>query len=348
MTALRILHVVVSDRFAGVEQFVRRLATTQAADGHEVFVAGGAPEVLAGPLRAAGVHFAPAATAREALTAIRSADVEVVNSHMTSADVAAVLSRLAGRRRPAVVATRHFALRRGSRGPAAAYRLIERMLDAEISISQAVADTIQVPSTVVHPGVDAVEETDDTARDRTVLMAQRLQPEKDTALGIRAFAASGISDDGWRLEIAGVGAQEAELRALADELGIAEAVSFLGFRGDLPQLMQRAGMLLATTPNEGLGLAVVEAMAARLPVVASGAGGHLDTLAAIAQNGLFTVGDVRDAADRLRTLAADSQRRSRLAEAQLAVQQRSFTLRSQADGTEAVYRRAIARRGAQR
>lgn len=31
---LRVLHLMVSDRFAGVEQFVLRLATTQARDGH--------------------------------------------------------------------------------------------------------------------------------------------------------------------------------------------------------------------------------------------------------------------------------------------------------------------------
>lgn len=345
MTALRVLHVMVSDRFAGVEQFVRRLASVQASDGHQVYVAGGAPELLAGPLTEAGVRFAPAANLREALKAIRSADVDVVNSHMTSADLAAVLSRLTGSRRPALVSTRHFALRRGSRGPAAPYRMIERMLDAEIAISRAVADSIHVPSTIVYPGVEPVD-AGAAVRERTVLMAQRLQPEKDTALGIHAFARSGIAADGWELKIAGVGAEEDALRRLVDDLGIAEAVAFLGFRGDLPQLMRQAGMLLATTPNEGLGLTVVEAMAAQLPVIAAAAGGHLDTLGSLKENGLFSAGDADAAADRLRSMAEASDLRSRVAAAQLMVQQRSFTLRAQADGTEAVYRRAIERTGA--
>ncbi|UNK70141.1 glycosyltransferase [Microbacterium sp. H1-D42] len=345
MTALRILHVMVSDRFAGVEQFVRRLASTQAADGHQVYVAGGAPEMLARPLQDADVRFAPAANLREALKAIRSTEVDVVNSHMTSADLAAVLSRLAGRQRPALVSTRHFAMRRGSRGPAAAYRLIERMLDAEIAISKAVADSIHVPSTIVYPGVDPVD-AEGAVRERTVLMAQRLQPEKDTALGIRAFAVSGIADEGWRLQIAGVGAEEAELRRLVDELGMNDSVTFLGFRDDLPQLMVRAGMLLATAPYEHFGLTVLEAMALRLPVVASGAAGHAEMLGDVADSALFVPGNNNAAAEQLRRLAGIGPiMRSRIAAAQLEQQKRSFTLRAQADGTEAVYRRAIAEKG---
>ena len=91
---LRVLHVAVSDQFAGVEQFVLRLATTQARDGHQVWVAGGDPAVLAEPLRSAGVHFAPAPDIRTAVRAIRATDVDVVNSHMTAADIAAVTARV--------------------------------------------------------------------------------------------------------------------------------------------------------------------------------------------------------------------------------------------------------------
>lgn len=341
MTPLRILHVIVSDRFAGVEQFVRRLAIVQATDGHDVFVAGGASDALAGPLHDAGVRFVPVTSIRAAVKAIRSIDVDVVNSHMTAADIAAATSRLGGPRQAALVSTRHFALRRGTRGPGLPYRVVERMLDAEIAISRAVADSIHVPSTVVHSGVDPVE-LSGLERTRTVLMAQRLQPEKQTALGVRAFAASGIAADGWTLQIAGIGAQEAELRALVAELDIADAVEFLGFRDDLPHLMQTSGMLVATTPNEGLGLTVIEAMASGLPVVASAAGGHLDTIGDVEGGALFAAADADGAALLLRELASDAQRRDELGAAQRDVQRSRFTLRAQADQTEAVYRAAIA------
>ena len=47
---LRILHAISSNRFAGVEQFVRRLAIRQAHDGHTVAVLGGASEQMRAPL----------------------------------------------------------------------------------------------------------------------------------------------------------------------------------------------------------------------------------------------------------------------------------------------------------
>lgn len=344
---LRVLHLMVSDRFAGVEQFVMRLALQQAHDGHEVWVAGGDPQILAAPLRAAGIRFAPIASVREAVRATRAADVDVVNSHMTAADVAAVTARLLDSGDRALVSTRHFALPRGSRGPRALYRGVERLLDAEIAISHAVADTIHVPSTVVHSGMETPRLTGER-RARTVLMAQRLQPEKQTDLGIRAFAESGIAADGWSLHIAGIGPLRADLADLALRLGIDDAVRFLGFRDDLPTLLQRSGILLATTPNEGLGLTVLEAMAAALPVVAADAGGHRDLLADLKGARLFRAGDAAAAGRQLRELASDADERARLGAAERRVQETAFTLRAQADGTAAVYRQTLRAREAHR
>ncbi len=343
MTPLRILHVAVSDRFAGVEQFVLRLATTQARDGHEVWVAGGDAAAMAQPLRAEGVRFAPIAGTAQAVRAIRAADVDVVNTHMTAADLAAAVARAVDRRGPAIVSTRHFAQPRGSRGPGAIYRAVERTLDAEIAISHAVASSIGAPSTVVYSGVTSPSAVS-RRRAPTVLMVQRLEAEKRTDVGIRAFAASGIADDGWQLQIAGEGAEREALEALANRLGVTKYVTFLGFRADIAERMDAAGLLLAPTPNEGLGLAVLEAMAWGLPVVASDAGGHSDLLGGIQGAGLFRPDDAEDAAAQLRRLVGDARARRGLGRAQRARQQEKFTLRAQADGTEAVYRAAIDRR----
>ena len=66
--------------------------------------------------------------------------------------------------------------------------------------------------------------------------------------------------------------------ALALNSGIASAVHFLGFRTDVPGLMDECGILLAPCPIEGLGLTVLEAMQSGLPVVAAHAGGHVEML----------------------------------------------------------------------
>jgi glycosyltransferase involved in cell wall biosynthesis len=339
---LRILHAVRSDGFAGVEQFVLRLALAQAADGHVVAVIGGAAERMRPDLDAAGVEHVPAARTVDVERAVRprAAEVDVVNTHMTAADVAAVIA-LTGRRRPALVSTRHFAQPRGRLGPVPIDALVGRRIDAEVSISAAVAASVDRPSTVVHTGVDPRPLGDGRPRDRTVLIAQRLEPEKHTHVGIRAFAASGLAADGWTLEVAGDGSERDAVHALARELGLEPVVRFSGFRSDLPAVMDRAGMLVAPCPVEGLGLTVLEAMAGGLPVVAAAAGGHVELLEGLDERTLFTADDADDAARRLRALADDEPGRADLGAAERVRQQQGFSTRAQADGTEAVYREVL-------
>ena len=339
---LRILHAVRSDGFAGVEQFVLRLALAQAADGHEVAVIGGAADRMRPDLDAAGVEHVPAARTVDVERAVRprAAEVDVVNTHMTAADVAAVIA-LTGRRRPALVSTRHFAQPRGRLGPVPIDALVGRRIDAEVSISAAVAASVDRPSTVVHTGVDPRPLGDGRPRDRTVLIAQRLEPEKHTHVGIRAFAASGLAADGWTLEVAGDGSERDAVHALARELGLEPVVRFSGFRSDLPAVMDRAGMLVAPCPVEGLGLTVLEAMAGGLPVVAAAAGGHVELLEGLDERTLFTADDADDAARRLRALADDEPGRADLGAAERVRQQQAFSTRAQADGTEAVYREVL-------
>jgi glycosyltransferase involved in cell wall biosynthesis len=344
---LRILHAIRSDRFAGVEQFVRRLAVRQAQDGHEVTVIGGAAAHMEPSFADAEVSWEAANSIVGVLRAVRHRlpSVDVVNSHMTAADLAVVAARAASRYAVPIIATRHFAQRRGTLGPGILYRTLERHIDAEISVSRTVAERAGVPSTVIHPGLEPRGPGDPLLRTRTVLVAQRLRAEKHTDLAVRAFAASGIWQSGWDLEVAGTGPEHDHLVSLTTQLGIAEHVRFLGFRSDLPAVMSRAGMLLASSPFEGFGLTVLEAMAAGLPVVATDAPAHAELLGELGQRALFPTGDVQTAAERLRSLAADPEARAALGDREHARQVALFSLRAQADATERVYRRAIGEKG---
>ncbi|WP_430647049.1 glycosyltransferase family 4 protein [Agromyces sp. GXS1127] len=346
MTAsLRILHAIRSDGFSGVEQFVLRLAGTQAADGHAVHVIGGDPSRMRPGLVEAGVAHIPAARTVEVVRAVRHlADhVDVVNTHMTAADVAAAAAIASRRRtrRPAIVATCHFARPRGRVGPVPIEALVRRRIDAQIAISAAVAEAIDGSSTVVHTGIDPRPAGDPDMREHTVLIAQRLQPEKRTDVGVRAFAASGLANEGWTLDVAGIGPEREPLERLVENLGIAASVRFSGYRTDLPELLLRAGMLLAPCPIEGLGLTLLEAMASGLPPVAADAAGHVELLAGLDERASFAPGDADAAGERLRSLAADPAGRAALGAAARERQQSRFSLRAQADGTEVVYREAI-------
>ena len=336
-TRLRILHVVCTDEFAGVEQFITRLALAQAAVGHEVSVAGGDPVRMRSKLKGSGIAFAPVSSIGSATRAIRAriASLDVINSHMTAADAAAILAVTGRRRRPALVSTRHFAKRRGRF--ASLDPLIGPWFDADIAISEYVARAINVPSTVVYPGIEPRPSTDFESRQRVVLMAQRLQPEKQSLVGIRAFAASGLADLGWTLNVAGDGPERWAAQRLSEELGVTPATRFLGFRDDVGDLMAHSSILLATCPIEGFGLSVLEAMASGLSVVAPDRGGPAEMLAGLDPRALFRAGDAGHAGKQLRSLAEDEDGRAAFGAAARRRQSSLYTVVAQEQGTSRVY-----------
>ena len=109
---MRIVHVIRSDGWAGVERHVAELSRAQTARGDEVTVLGGDPHQMrrADRCRRCGVSGGRMPDVTRALTR-RPGPFDVVNTHMTAADVGAP-SRLGTATRS--VSTRHFAAARGA------------------------------------------------------------------------------------------------------------------------------------------------------------------------------------------------------------------------------------------
>ena len=104
-----------------------------------------------------------------------------------------------------------------------------------------------------------------------------LIPRKSQALAIRALARLG-SDA--RLALVGKGPDEAELRALARQLGLADRVHFLGSiqHDQLPTLLSAADAMVLPASSEGLANAWVEALACGTPIVIADAGGAREVM----------------------------------------------------------------------
>lgn len=94
----------------------------------------------------------------------------------------------------------------------------------------------------------------------------RLAPQKGHAVLFKALARIRRP---WTLEIVGTGPQESELRALAERLSLAPRIRWLGYRTDVPHLLAQADLFCFPSYWEGLGLALVEALAAGVPAIAS-------------------------------------------------------------------------------
>ena len=104
---------------------------------------------------------------------------------------------------------------------------------------------------------------------------------------------------------------------------------------------QTASLFLALQPDEALGLSVLEAMAAGLPVVAAAGGGHLETVGAAPDAALFAPGDVEEAAQLLRSLGADQERRQAYGQQLQALQRQRFDSSVQAKKMVVLYERLI-------
>ncbi len=335
-----------SDAFAGVERYVTTLTTGLARHGCRVVVIGGQRDrVEPSVVTTDHVEWLPATDVRQALGALlHQRHLDVVHAHMTAAELAAVMG--SAKHRAPIVATRHFARRRGSHFMSGvAGRFLTRRIDAQLAISRYVADSIEGTSIVVPPGTahpDAVPDAAD--RERTVLVVQRLEAEKRTDLALEAWRNSGLGTAGWQLLIVGDGSERRRLEAQAAQLGVAASCAFLGRRNDVADLQLRASMQLAPRPDEPFGLSVVEAMAAALPVVAARGGGHLETVGLAPDAALYSPFDIGSAGRMLAELAGDLERRHSYGTALRHIHSDVFRVERQVATTLETYRSLLRQR----
>ncbi len=107
--------------------------------------------------------------------------------------------------------------------------------------------------------------------DLVVMSLARFEPQKNPLGLIESFACS-LAGEAY-LVMAGEGSLLPEARALAERLGIASRVRFTGLCGDVAELLAAGDIFALASLWEGTPVAVIEAMAAGLPVVATAVGG---------------------------------------------------------------------------
>lgn len=153
-----------------------------------------------------------------------------------------------------------------------------------------------------------------------VLTVGRLYPVKGMDVLLEASALLAQRGVDHRLQV--VGAQQPGRRDYAEELqrlcaarGLADVVEFVGHVDDPAPLLQGATVYVQPSRAEGFGLAVLEAMAAGVPVVATAVGGLLD----LVEDGVTGIqvapGDPAALADALEQVLGDSGLRTRLGKA---------------------------------
>lgn len=175
---------------------------------------------------------------------------------------------------------------------------------------------------IVHAGVElsTVEDSRDEVRrelqlaenERVAIIVARLFPEKNHKLLLAAFAGVVQKNQNARLLIVGEGVEGDAIRAEVTRLGLENQVRMLGVRRDVPRLLAAADVFVLTSDREGLPIAVLEAMAAGKPVIAT-AVGNLPDVVRDGENGRIVPRGDRDALESaLIELLGDEARASKM------------------------------------
>jgi len=109
---------------------------------------------------------------------------------------------------------------------------------------------------------------------KAICTVASLRAVKDVSNLLEAFAIINAADSEVELWIVGDGPLKSDLQATAERLGIDQRVKFLGLRSDIPSVLRAATIGVNSSRFEGLNNAIIEYMAARLPVVATNVGGN--------------------------------------------------------------------------
>jgi len=165
----------------------------------------------------------------------------------------------------------------------------------------------------------------------------RFHPVKDHATLIRGFAKLHSVMPQTRLLLVGTGPQEAVLRSLVTELGVASAVEFWGVRRDISDILQACDVFSLTSLSEAASLTLLEAMANGCPVAITDVGGNPEHVTHSEHGLLSPRGDSEALAENLRRLVSDPKSAEQMAQAARLRVTSQFRLSDAIDRYEQLY-----------
>lgn len=295
--------------------------------------------------------------------ALRTARPDIAHTHLVYADFYGTLAaRLA--RVPFVVVSRHKAVRYYER-PAwqAANWLLWKLRSRGVAVSETVrrfAERFEhAPSgkvVTIYNGVDVWRDDGSAAERRQRLRREwgipedapvvgsvsRLHPVKGLEAALRAFAlAQAQVPAGAHYVIAGVGPLRETLEAQARDLGVASRVHLIGWRDDVPAVLNALDVLLAPSLEEGFSLTNLEAMAHALPLVCSDIPPNREAVVHGETGFLAPANDAEALAGALTRLLGDRGLARRMGQAGQARQRRLFSTERMVQSMVQVYEELV-------
>lgn len=203
---------------------------------------------------------------------------------------------------------------------------------------------LRIPRALVVPNIVDAQGRAEAAKEvetLRIVAVGTLKRLKGFDVLLRALAP--LQGGGFRFEllIAGEGPERDSLRYLASSLGLADSVRFLGEISDVPALLSHAQLAVHASRSEGLSNAILEAMAEKLPVIATAVGGTPEIIVDGVSGLLVPPDDPPALANAVKRLSADPQLRGRMGEEALRWVRRYCSESAVAEAYEAAFSRAI-------
>ena len=175
-----------------------------------------------------------------------------------------------------------------------------------------------------------------------VMAVARLDPVKDFPTLIDAFAIVRAQLPRARLVIVGDGPERARLEACAARPDVAGSVDIIGYRAGVRQLLPAADLYVSSSISEGISITILEAMAARVAVVATAVGGTPEVLPSEAAGGVLVPSrDAAQLASAIISLERDTATRAAIAAAGRRRLESAFTIDRMVGDYMRTYRRLL-------
>lgn len=367
--SLGILHVVDSLEFGGLERVVSDLAIAQTARGHRVTVFSiNRTDGFRTPLEEAGVPVVVGdkrgTLDRSVLRRMRKVarDVRVVHSHNFVPNYYAALATVALPDPPVLVTTCHdMGMRLANRKLRWLYRLSLKRTSRVAMVGRQVHDRFvgggmvagnRAVTVLNGVAIDRFQYSDarrDVARSTLGILPDtpvigcvgRLVALKNHHLMLSSLPTLIGKYPGLKLVLAGEGPLAGELRCQAEALGVIDNVMFLGARTDIQDLLPAFDIFALPSKTEGLSIALLEACASSLAIVATEVGGNPEIIQDDRTGLLVPVDDQFALASAMDGLLADPLRRSRLGAAASEWVREHASLDALCDAYDRFYRDAM-------
>lgn len=237
-------------------------------------------------------------------------------------------------------------------------QFLNSFADCVLTNSKKAAESVRfgfheiVPCQVVYNGIDL--QKFDTEADlnfdlelplnsdtRVICVVARLHPVKGLDVLLDAFTIISKILDNIQLWIVGDGPEREKLERHADQLGVGSKVVFWGQQENIPSILRQVGVGVLSSLIEGLPNAIIEYMAAKLPVVTTDVGGNREVVVNNQTGLMVSFGDTQAFADAILYFLQNPDVARQFGESGRRRVEENFTIERMVRETESVYKQLM-------